>query len=46
MSLAMVVANPARTPILVAMLVFAFWKMKNERRLREVEATLASPVGP
>jgi hypothetical protein len=41
---AMVTSNPVRTPIVIAFLVFAFWKLKTERDSRRVRAT-THPIG-
>jgi hypothetical protein len=39
LTLAMVVSNPARSPVVIAFLVFAFWKLKTEQASRWVNAT-------
>jgi hypothetical protein len=40
LTLAMVISNPLRTPIVIAFLVFAFWKFKAEQESRMVSTTL------
>ncbi len=45
-TLAMVVSNPMRSPIVVAAVVFAFWKLKTEREGRWVRAVPGRAADP
>jgi hypothetical protein len=46
LALAMVTSNPIRTPIVIAFVIFAFWKLKTERASRRLRAAAGTPGAP
>jgi hypothetical protein len=46
LTLGMVITNPVRSPLVIAFLVFAFWKFKTERDGRWVRARSADGGAP